>query len=73
MLKYGLTTAQIVQALSHNNANDVLTTVEHEGEEINVVVQREAAETPKSVDDILATEIDTAIGMKMPLSKLVKV
>ncbi|WP_019240772.1 MULTISPECIES: efflux RND transporter permease subunit [Bacillus] len=73
VLKYGLTTAQIVQALSHNNANDVLTTVEHEGEEINVVVQREAAATPKSVDDILATEIDTAIGMKMPLSKLVKV
>ena len=73
VLQYGLTTAQIVMALSTSSTNEVLTTVEHDGEDINVVVQREVASEPKSVDELLATEIETGIGTKMPLSQLVTV
>jgi len=73
VLQYGLTTSQIVMALSTSPTEEVLTTVEHDGEDINVVVQREAATEPKSIEDLLATEIDTALGTKMPLSDLVTV
>ena len=73
VLQYGLTTAQIVMALSTSSTNEVLTTVEHDGEDINVVVQREAASEPKSIEELLATEIETGIGTTMPLSQLVTV
>lgn len=73
VLQYGLTTAQIVMALSTSSTNEVLTTVEHDGEDINVVVQREAASEPKTIEELLATEIKTGIGTTMPLSQLVTV
>ena len=73
VLQYGLTTAQIVMALSESSTPEVLTTVENDGEDINVVVQREVKTVPKSIDDLLETEIDTALGTKMKLSELVTV
>ncbi len=73
VLQYGLTTGQIIMALNTSEAKEVLTTVEHDGEDINVVVQREAAAEPKSVEDLLKTEIPTAQGTTMPLSELVTV
>jgi multidrug efflux pump subunit AcrB len=73
VLQYGLTTGQIVMALNTSETKEVLTTVEHDGEDINVVVQREVAAEPKSVEDLLATEIPTAQGQTMPLSELVTV
>lgn len=73
VLQYGLTTAQIVMALSASSSAEVLTTVEHDGEEINVVVQREAASEPKTIEELLATEIETGIGTVMPLAQLVTV
>lgn len=73
LLQYGLTTGQIVMMLSPTNTKDVLTTIEKEGNTLDVVVQQEKAEQPKSVDDILATEIPTALGTTMPLSELVTV
>jgi len=73
LLQYGLTTGQIVMMLSPNKTQDVLTTVKKDGETLNVIVQQEQKEQPKSIDDILKTEIQTAIGTTMPLSDLVKV
>lgn len=73
VLQYGLTTGQIVMALSTKSSAEVLTTVENDGADINVVVQREAKAAVKSVEDLLATEIPTAIGTTMKLSELVTV
>ena len=73
LLQYGLTTAQIVMALNTGKAPEVLTTVEHDGDEINVVVKREAKSDPKSIEELLETEINTALGTAMPLSQLVDV
>ncbi|WP_419393096.1 efflux RND transporter permease subunit [Cytobacillus praedii] len=73
LLQYGLTTGQIVMMLNPNKTQDVLTTVEKDGDTLEVIVQQEQTEQPKSVDDILATEVPTALGTMMPLSKLVTV
>lgn len=73
LLQYGLTTGQIIMMLNPNKTKEVLTTVEKNGNSIDVIVQQEQAAQPKSIDDILATEVPTALGTKMPLSELVKV
>ncbi|MEK4085911.1 efflux RND transporter permease subunit [Psychrobacillus sp. FSL K6-1415] len=73
LLQYGLTTGQIVMMLSSSATQEVLTTVEKDGNSLDVIVQQEKAQQPKSVDDILATEVPTALGTTMPLSELVTV
>jgi multidrug efflux pump subunit AcrB len=73
LLQYGLTTGQIVMMLSPTRTQNVLTTVEKDGDELEVIVQQEQAELPKSIDDILATPVPTALGMSLPLSELVTV
>ena len=73
LLQYGLTTGQIVMLLSPQTTQDVLTTVEKDGDSLDVIVQQEKAAQPKSVEDILATEVQTALGTTMPLSELVTV
>lgn len=73
VLQYGLTTGQIVMALSENSAKEVLTTVEYDGKDIEVVVKREAKAAAKTIDDVLATEIPTATGQTMTIGELVKV
>ncbi|MDF2787013.1 MAG: Swarming motility protein SwrC [Neobacillus sp.] len=73
LLQYGLTTGQIVMMLNPTKTQDVLTTVEKDGNELEVIVQHEQAATPKSIDDILATQVPTALGTTMPLSELVTV
>jgi multidrug efflux pump subunit AcrB len=73
LLQYGLTTGQIVMMLNPTKTQDVLTTVEKDGNELEVIVQQEQAEQPKSIDDILATQVPTALGTTMPLSELVTV
>ncbi|MFP3916788.1 efflux RND transporter permease subunit [Lysinibacillus telephonicus] len=73
ILQYGLTTAQIVMALSNSDSREVLTTVKNDGHNIEVIIQREEKTEPKSLQELLATEIDTAIGITMPLSELVTV
>ncbi len=72
VLQYGLTTGQIVMALSNTGSDEVLTKVENDGNEIDVIIQREAKAAPESIDDLLATEIPTALGTTMPLSELVE-
>ncbi|MBA9026130.1 efflux RND transporter permease subunit [Peribacillus huizhouensis] len=73
LLQYGLTTGQLVMMLSPAKTQDVLTTVEKNGDTLDVIVQQEQAAQPKSIDDILATPVQTAQGNTMPLSELVTV
>ena len=73
LLQYGLTTGQIAMMLSPNTSQEVLTTVEKDGDSLEVIVQQEKAAQPKSIDDILATEVPTAQGTTLPLSELVTV
>jgi len=72
IMQYGLTTGQIVGALSATGSEEVLTTVENDGEEIDVIVQREVKMDATSIDELLDTEIPTATGSTMPLSDLVE-
>ena len=73
VLQYGLTTAQIVMALNSNTSQEVLTTVKNDGKDIDVIVQRDAKATATSLDDVLATEIKTALGTTMTIGELVDV
>ena len=73
LLQYGLTTGQIVMMLNPDQTQEVLTTVEKDGDTLEVIVQQEQAAQPKSIDDILATEVPTALGTTMKLSELVTV
>jgi multidrug efflux pump subunit AcrB len=73
LLQYGLTAGQIVMMLNPNKSKEVLTTVEKDGDTLDVIVQQEQAEQPESIDDILATEVQTALGTTLPLSELVSV
>jgi multidrug efflux pump subunit AcrB len=73
LLQYGLTTGQIVMMLSPHKTQDVLTTIEKDGDTLEVIVQQEQAAQPKSVEDILATQVLTALGTTIPLSEIVAV
>lgn len=73
VLQYGLTTAQIVMALATNNTQEVLTSVENDGEDLNVVIKREEKAAATSLEDVLATEIQTALGTTMTIGDLVEV
>ncbi|WP_342044369.1 efflux RND transporter permease subunit [Bacillus sp. OTU530] len=73
LLKYGLTTGQIAAMLSPAKTQNVLTTVKKDGDTLNVIVQQDQSAQPKSIDDMLATQVPTATGATMPLSELVKV
>ncbi|MEK5230942.1 efflux RND transporter permease subunit [Lysinibacillus sp. FSL K6-0232] len=73
VLQYGLTTAQIVMALNSNATQEVLTTVKNDGKDIDVIVQRDAKAAATSLDDVLATEVPTALGTTMTIGELVDV
>lgn len=72
LLQYGLTTAQIVMMLYPDHSQDVLTTVESNGKDINVIVQKDKV-TPKSLDEILAQPVPTAMGTTVPLRDIVEI
>lgn len=71
VLQYGLTTGQIVMALSEKSTKEVLTTVRHDGEDLEVIVKRQAKAAATSIDDVLATKIQTAMGTTMTIGELV--
>ncbi|OEC02728.1 Swarming motility protein SwrC [Lysinibacillus sphaericus] len=73
VLQYGLTTAQIVMALNSTASQEVLTTVERDGKDINVIVKRDAKAAALSIDDVLKTEIKTTLGTMMTIGELVNV
>lgn len=72
VLQYGLTAAQILMALQGDGQNETLTTVEHDGNDLNVIVKRDAKKAASSIDDILNTEIPTATGTTMKIGDLVE-
>lgn len=74
LLQYGLTTGQIVMALMPNTASDVLTKVEEDGHTLEVIVQgKTQTVAPRSIDELLAQEVPTALGMPVKMSELVSV
>lgn len=75
LLQYGLTTGQIVGILSSAGSPEVITTVEKDGETLDVVVQQEEQTTATSIDELLDIEvpIPAAPGTVLPLSELVTV
>lgn len=74
LLQYGLTTGQIAMMLNPTQSKEVLTTIEKNGNQLEVIVQtKDEQEPPKSVDEILDTEVPTALGTTMKLSELVTV
>lgn len=73
LLQYGLTTGQIVMMLNPITTQEVLTTVEKDGDTLEVIVQQEQAAQPKSIDEMLDRQVPTAQGVSMPLSELVTV
>jgi len=73
LLQYGLTTGQIVMMLSSSPTQDVLTTIEKDGDTLDVIVQQEQTAKPKTIDELLATPVPTATGQTMALSELVTV
>lgn len=70
--KYGLTAAQV--GMSLNNASDkpVLTTVEEDGEQLDVYIDAEDVEYD-SIDDLTKIEIDSPLGMKVKVSDVIDV
>ncbi|RFU70927.1 efflux RND transporter permease subunit [Peribacillus saganii] len=73
LMQHGLTTGQIVMMLNPVKTQDILTTVEKNGETLDVIIQQDQAKQPESIDDILAKPVPTPLGKSTPLSKLVKV
>ncbi|ULT56573.1 efflux RND transporter permease subunit [Neobacillus drentensis] len=73
LIKYGLTTGQLVMMLNPTKTQDVLTTIEKNGESLDVIVQQEQSKQPASIDEMLKTPVPTAMGRTVPLSQLVKV
>ena len=72
VLQYGVTAAQILMALQGDGQNETLTTVENNGEEIEVIIQRDAKIAATSINDILAIPIQTGVGTVMTVGELVE-
>lgn len=73
LLQYGLTAGQIVMMLTPTSSKEVITTVEKDGNTLDVIIQQEEREHYKTVDELLDIEVPTMLGTTMPLSELVTV
>ncbi|MFD2214723.1 efflux RND transporter permease subunit [Metabacillus endolithicus] len=70
--KYGLTAAQIGMALNPTRERPVLTTVEKDGEDLNVYLQVEE-ETYENVDDLTEKTIQSPLGTEVKIGDVVDV
>ena len=68
----GLTAAQIGMALSNSGTREVLTTVEHDGSELNVYLQVEKSKY-NDVNDLTAKTIQSPLGVKVPINEVTEV
>ncbi|TWT04959.1 efflux RND transporter permease subunit [Planomicrobium sp. CPCC 101079] len=68
----GLTSAQIGMALSNAGEAPVLTTVKHEGKDVNVYVEVEETEY-SGIDDVTDVEVPTALGFMVSIGDLMEV
>lgn len=72
LMKYGLTTGQLVMALNTSVPKEILTTIEKDGNKLEVLVKQPITQKPASIEELLKKEIPTAMGTSLPLSELVK-
>jgi len=72
LLQHGLTTGQIVMLLNPNRTTEVLTTVQKDGKDLEVIIQRDV-EIPTSIDDLLNQQVPSATGAPVKLSDIVEV
>ncbi|WP_186575811.1 efflux RND transporter permease subunit [Aquibacillus kalidii] len=70
--QYGLTSAQIGMSLSSTGDTPILTTVKHDGEDINVYVEVEE-KSYDSIDDVKNTIIQTPLGTSVKVSDVMDV
>ncbi|WLD93286.1 efflux RND transporter permease subunit [Alkalihalobacillus sp. AL-G] len=68
----GLTAGQIGMALSPNRQQSVLTTIEKDGEELNVHVGV-GVETYNSIDDLIEQKVQTPLGSEIAIKDVVEV
>lgn len=75
LLQYGLTTGQIVMMLNTSSTKDIITTVEKDGETLDVIVQQEQTFDPQSIEEMLDIPVPLQMepGTTIPLSELVTV
>lgn len=72
LLQYGLTTGQILMMLNPVRSEEVLTTVEKDGDDINVVITHDQ-EMPSTFDEMLNQMVPTMTGDFVRLGDIVKV
>lgn len=70
--QYGLTAAQVGMSLSNAGEAPVLTTVKHDGDDINVYVETEEKEY-NSIDDLTDIEIQTPLGTTVSVGEVMDV
>lgn len=70
--QYGLTAAQIGMNLKSTGASPSLTTVDHNGEEVNVYVEMKE-KTYDSIDDLTSTKIQTPLGKSIEVGDVMDV
>jgi len=70
--QYGLTAAQVGMSLNKASDEPVLTTVEEDGEQLDVYIEVEDVEYD-SIDDLTNVEIESPLGMKVKVSDVVDV
>src|SRR5699024_541823 len=73
LMQLGLTTGQIAMLLNNQQTKDTLTTLQTDGNTIEVIVQSEKTVDPDSLDALLKTEVDTALGDTIELKEIVTV
>src|SRR5699024_5847365 len=73
LMQLGLTTGQIAMMLSNHQTEDILTTMESDGEKVDVIVQSEKTIDPETLDEMLETKVMTALGEEIALSEIVTV
>ncbi len=68
----GLTAGQIAMELSQTRQRPVLTTIEKDGEEVNVYLDVEK-ESYESIEDLTDKTIQSPLGMEVPIKEVVEV
>lgn len=72
LLQYGLSTIQIAMMLNPNQSEEVITTLENDGSDINVIIQSNK-EVANSIEDMLEQSIPTPLGSTVQLGDIVEV
>lgn len=70
--KLGLSAAQIGMKLSQMGNREVLTTLQHDGEDVNVYIEKQQ-KTYKNIDELLNQSIQSPLGITVPIKDVVKI